>query len=73
MDFRSRLAGIRCPTLVMAGDRDPIMPMAFSETIADCLPAHLVRLERFPGCGHGVVPDAPERAMRVIRDFIVTG
>jgi proline iminopeptidase len=35
------------------------------------LPAHLVRFERFPGCGHGVLPDAPDRAMAVIRDFIV--
>jgi len=32
--------------------------------------AHLVRFERFAGCGHAVVPDAPERAMAVIRDFI---
>jgi hypothetical protein len=35
------------------------------------LPAHLVRFERFPEVGHGVLPDAPERAMVVIRDFIV--
>jgi hypothetical protein len=39
--------------------------------IAVALPAHLVRFERFPGCGHGVLPDATERAMAVIRDFIV--
>ena len=38
--------------------------------IAAALPAHLVRFERFPGCGHAVIPDAPERAMAVIRDFI---
>jgi len=34
------------------------------------LPPHLVRFERFPGCGHAVLPDAPERALKVIRDFI---
>jgi len=28
-------------------------------------------IERFPGCGHTVLVDAPERAMAVIRDFIV--
>ena len=38
--------------------------------IAAALPAHLVRFERFAGCGHVVIPDAPERAMAVIRDFI---
>jgi proline iminopeptidase len=70
MDYRAELAGIRCPVLVLAGDQDPIMPMAFSETIADCLPADLVRFERFAGCGHGVIGDAPERAFQVIREFI---
>jgi len=33
-------------------------------------PTHLVRFERFAGCGHGVVTDAPERALALIRDFI---
>jgi hypothetical protein len=35
--------------------------------VAAALPVHLVRFEAFPGCGH----DARERAMAVIRDFIV--
>lgn len=73
MDFRAALHGVRCPVLVMAGDRDPITPMAFSEEIAACLPPHLVRFERFAGCGHGVVPDDPERAFAVLRGFIAGG
>ena len=47
-----------------------MVPIACQEEIAAALPAHLTRFERFPGCGHGVVADAPERAMAVIRDFI---
>ena len=70
MDFRPALAKIRCPTLVMAGDRDPITPMAFSEEIVGALPAHLVRFERFANCGHGVLGDDPERAFAVIREFL---
>jgi hypothetical protein len=31
---------------------------------------HLVRFEQFANCRLGVVPDAPERAMALIRDFI---
>jgi proline iminopeptidase len=54
----------------MAGDRDPITPMAFSEEITAHLPPHLVRLERFTGCGHGVQADDPVRAFAVLRDFI---
>jgi pimeloyl-ACP methyl ester carboxylesterase len=71
MDFRAALARIRCPVLVMAGDQDPITPIAFSETIAACLPSHLVRFERFRDCGHGVVPDHPERAFALLRAFIL--
>lgn len=71
MDFCADLAKVRCPTLVMGGDLDPITPIAFSETIAANLPPHLVRFERFPGCGHGVHIDEPERAFQVMREFMV--
>ena len=54
MDFRADLHRVCCPVLIMSGDRDPMMPPQFSETLAACLPPHLVRLERFENCGHGV-------------------
>lgn len=59
--------------MVMVGDADPITPMAFSEAIVAALPPGLVRLERFPGCGHGVHVNDPERFFRTMRDFILTG
>jgi pimeloyl-ACP methyl ester carboxylesterase len=61
---------IRCPTLVLGGEDDPIHPIESQADIAAALPAHLVQFERFANCGHAVVPDAPERAMAVIRNFI---
>ena len=64
------LPRIQCPTLVLGGEEDPMSPIVCQEEIAAALPAHLVRFERFPGCGHGVLADAPERGMAVIRDFI---
>jgi proline iminopeptidase len=64
------LQRVQCPTLVLGGEEDPMSPIVCQEDIAAALPAHLVRFERFPGCGHGVVTDAPERAMAVIREFI---
>ena len=64
------LQRVQCPTLVLGGEEDPMIPIACQEEIVAALPAHLVRFERFPGCGHGVVTDAPERAMAVIREFI---
>jgi proline iminopeptidase len=61
---------IRCPTLVLGGEDDPIHPIESQADIAAALPAHLVQFERFANCRHAVVPDAPERAMAVMRDFI---
>jgi proline iminopeptidase len=64
------LGRIQCPTLVLGGEDDPMLPIECQADLAAALPAHLVRFERFADCGHAVVPDAPERAMAVIRDFI---
>ncbi|RVU21561.1 alpha/beta fold hydrolase [Methylobacterium oryzihabitans] len=70
MDYRADLARIRCPVLVMAGDRDPMTPPACSETLVGSLPHDLVRFERFEGCGHSLLGDDTDRAIEVIRDFI---
>jgi proline iminopeptidase len=70
-DFFPALSRVRCPTLVMGGEDDPMTPIECQVDIAKALPAHLVRFERFADCGHGVLADAPGLAMAVIRDFIV--
>jgi len=61
---------IRCPTLVLGGEDDPMHPIESQADIAAALPPHMVQFERFANCGHAVVPDAPERAMPIIRNFI---
>lgn len=66
------LSRVQCPTLVLGGEEDPMTPIECQAEIAAALPANIVRFERFPGCGHAVLPDAPERAMTVIRHFIAT-
>jgi proline iminopeptidase len=66
----SQLSRVLCPTLVLGGEADPMTPIECQADIAAALPAHLVRFERFADCGHAVVPDAPERALALIRDFI---
>ena len=71
-DLLPALRRVQCPTLVLGGEEDPMTPIVCQEEIAAALPAHLVRFERFPDCGHGVVHDAPERAMAVIREFIAS-
>ncbi len=62
---------IQCPTLVIGGEDDPMHPIESQADIAAALPPSLVQFERFADCGHGVVPDAPERAMALLREFIL--
>ena len=69
-DLFPALARVTCPTLVMGGEDDPMTPIECQADIAAALPPHLVRLERFPACGHAVVPDAPGPALALIRDFV---
>ena len=64
------LSRIQYPTLVLGGEDDPMLPIECQADIAAALPQHLVQFERFENCRHAVVPDAPERAMAMIRDFI---
>jgi proline iminopeptidase len=69
-DMLADLDRIQCPTLVLGGEDDPMTPIESQADIAAALPKHLVRFERFAGCGHGVVPDARERGLALIREFI---
>lgn len=71
-DFFLGLPNITCPTLVMGGVDDPMIPIQEQEDIAAALPPHLVRFERFADCGHGPWRDQPEKAFAVIRDFILS-
>ena len=61
---------VRCPTLVLAGDDDPVTPLESAEEIVAHLPSELVRFERFAGARHGVHRDEPEACFRVLREFL---
>ena len=42
-----RVGEVQAPTLVMAGDTDPIVPISLTDAIVEPLPNHLTRYERF--------------------------
>ena len=69
-DLRPELHRIRCPVLLMGGTLDPMLPVENQRDIAALLPPHLLRYEEFEGAGHGLVADAPERALSLLRGFI---
>jgi len=70
MDFIPELAKVTCPVLVMGGEDDPTTPIGDQEKICAALPHELVQFERFSRCGHGAFRDHPEKALKIIRDFI---
>lgn len=70
MDFRADLGKIACPTLVLVGENDPITPPEFSDEIAAGVRGDLLTYLKFPDCGHGVVGDKPDAALRALRSFI---
>jgi proline iminopeptidase len=74
MDLRASLAAITCPTLVLAGREDPVIPWELSEELSHALVSSSTPAARrfvcMDGCGHGVWRDRPEEALAVIRAFI---
>jgi proline iminopeptidase len=66
----SELPRIECPTLLLAGEDDPVCTIEDAQDIADRITPNLLRFERFANAGHGVFRDSPERALQIIRDFI---
>jgi proline iminopeptidase len=70
LDLLRQLDQIKCPTPIVAGEDDPITPVADMEEIAAALRPNLVRLVRFTNAGHGVYRDRPGAFFRALRDFI---
>jgi pimeloyl-ACP methyl ester carboxylesterase len=69
IDLLPELGAITCPTLVLAGELDPITPVADAEDIAAAIPHAELRV--FDGAGHGVFRDKPDEALEVIREFVL--
>jgi proline iminopeptidase len=70
MDLRPELAAVRCPTLVVSGEHDPITPPVCGEEIAAALPAHLSEYVCLAGAGHMLSLDAPAELSATLRAFI---
>jgi len=67
-DFRDRLGEIACPTLIVWGDRDRIVPpesaLEFGRLIPDS------RVVVFEDTGHVPMMERPERFNRLLADFL---
>jgi proline iminopeptidase len=72
MDLRDDIATIRVPTLVLAGELDPVCPPSAQEEIVGALHPSVVRFEMFTDCGHGTYRDQPERTEQILREFLAS-
>ena len=62
-----RLKKIACPTLVVWGQDDPLLPLVVGEQTAAEVPQ--ATLERIEKCGHSPFDEAPEETCRIITAF----
>ena len=61
---------ITCPTLILAGEDDPVSPAAAALRLAASLRNSPVQVETLPGVGHGVFRQAPQPAFGLLRSFL---
>ncbi len=70
-DLTEGLDRIKCPTLVMAGELDPAVPVEDARDLANALPRERTRFESFAGAGHMLAFEQPKAVMNVIREFVL--
>jgi len=63
-----RLPQIRCPTLVITGKEDKIVPAENSRILAERIPN--AELEVLPKAGHGYLLECAEESNDIVLDFL---
>jgi pimeloyl-ACP methyl ester carboxylesterase len=69
IDSRPHLGAIRCPTLVIAGRLDALMPVELLEELAHGIPG--ARLEVLEDSGHMSTLERPDVVTRLLREWLV--
>jgi pimeloyl-ACP methyl ester carboxylesterase len=67
-DARGQVAAIRQPTLIVAGDRDTMVPLAAKSALAGAIPG--ARLLVIPASGHATPHDQPAAFNRALLEFL---
>jgi 3-oxoadipate enol-lactonase len=67
-DTLASLGGIRCPTLVLSGGRDPICPPICARGMVDAIPGATSIV--FEGSSHFFLMEEPRRFMAVMADWL---
>jgi len=67
-DARGQVAAIRCPTLVVAGDRDRVVPLEAKLRLGAAIPG--ARVVVVPASGHATPYDQPATFNRLLLEFL---
>jgi len=67
-DARARLGAVRCPTLIVVGDRDATVPRSAAEALRAGIAG--ARLVVVTDSGHATTHDQPEALNRALLDFL---
>jgi pimeloyl-ACP methyl ester carboxylesterase len=67
-DSRPTLAWIKCPTLVLSGDEDNIIPNSLSKEIAEGI--HGAKLTIIPHCGHTSQAERPQATADALVEWL---
>jgi pimeloyl-ACP methyl ester carboxylesterase len=70
-DHRDRLGSIRAPTALFWGDRDSLFSLSDQETLAAAIPQS--RIFAYPGTGHALHWERPERFAEDLAAWVVAG
>jgi pimeloyl-ACP methyl ester carboxylesterase len=66
-----RLHRVRCPTLLLWGADDRLVPPSYGEAYRKCLPQ--ARLELIPDCGHLAMFEKEAEFVKAVADFAAEG
>lgn len=70
-DLRSGYADIKCPALMLMGERDTLVPVSAAQTAAAWLPHGSVHVVN--GAGHAPFIASPGEVADTLRDFLLAG
>jgi pimeloyl-ACP methyl ester carboxylesterase len=69
-DLRPQLPKIGCPTLVLAGELDPLAPAASTRELASAIPE--ARYREVPGAAHSVLAEGGAALLNEVIEFLST-
>lgn len=66
-DYRGKLGAIKCPTLIIQGDKDVLFPVHMAEEVRDAIPGS--KLEVIRGVGHTLNLEAIPQTVQLMLSF----